>query len=269
DEVKTKRGAESPIRVVDVVYTSGDARKSVQTIAFNLPNDERVRKEKGAKKVMLRNIIRTKFDRILRPIAERILASSQMKYLSADAFFNETLFHELSHSLGPAFVKNEGKVEVRRALGADYSSLEEGKADVMGAYNVLFMIKQGEFPRAFREQLLVSYFVGLFRSVRFGVTEAHGRGAAFQINRFIEEGAARVNEEGKFVIEPDKLEASITALTKDLCMLQHNGDKAAAQAFLSKYGVMSAPMRSALAKLENIPVDIRPQYPLAERSKER
>src|SRR5262249_21223120 len=115
DEVKTTRGGESPIRVVDLLYSSGDARKSVQTIAFNLPNDERVRAEKGAKKVLLRNVIEMKFDRIMRPIAERILDPSQLHLLSADAFFQHTLLHELSHSLGPAFVVVNGQqVEVRR-----------------------------------------------------------------------------------------------------------------------------------------------------------
>lgn len=263
DAVKVTRGRESPIRVVDVAFTSGDARKSVQTIAFNLPNDERVRKEKGAKKVMLRNIIRTKFERILKPIGERILDESQLEYLSADAFFNEVLFHELSHSLGPAFVQNKGKTEIRMALGADYSPLEEGKADVMGAYNILFMIKKGEFPPEFREQLLVSYFAGLFRSVRFGIAESHGKGAAFQINRFIEAGAARLSKDGKFIVDLKKLEASITKLTRTICMLQHNGDPTAVKAFMKKYAVMSDPMTRALAKLDGIPVDLRPTYPLA------
>ena len=266
DEVKTERGAESPIRVVDLVYTSGDARKSVQTIAFNLPNDERVRKEKGAKKVMLRNIIETKFERILRPISERILDESQLQYLDASAFFNEVLFHELSHSLGPAFTEKDGeKVEVRMALGASYSPLEEGKADVMGAYNILFMIEKGEFEKDFREKLLVSYFVGLFRSVRFGVAEAHGKGAAMQINRFLEDGAATYDEKTtKFTVNLDQLEKSIAKLTGDICMLQHNGDKAAVDAMLEKYGVMSPPMKAALDKVADIPVDIRPSYPLAK-----
>jgi hypothetical protein len=191
DEVKTKRGAESPIRVVDLVFAAGDARKSVQTIAFNLPNDERVRAEKGSKKVLLRNVIQTKFDLIMRPIAERILTPAQLPLLSSEAFFYETLFHELSHSLGPAFTMKDGKkVEVRVALEAAQSALEEGKADVMGAYNVLYMIDRKELPKDFRDKLLVSYFAGLFRSTRFGVAEAHGKGAAMQINRFLEEGAA-------------------------------------------------------------------------------
>ena len=263
-DVHAKRGLESPIRVVDLVYTAGDARKSVQTIAYNLPNDERVRAEKGAKKVLLRNIIETKFDVTMRPIAERIMTPSQIKYLSSEAFFNETLFHELSHSLGPAFVKNEGKVEIRVALGASYSALEECKADVMGAYNILYMVKRGELPADFREKLLTSYFAGLFRSTRFGIAEAHGQGSALQINRYLEEGAATFDAKaGKFTVDFAKLEASITKLVHDLCILQHSGDKAAADAILAKYGVMSDAMKQAMASLGDIPVDVRPIYPLA------
>ena len=138
DEIKTKRGAESPIRVVDLVFTAGDARKSVQTIAFNLPNDEKVRAEKGAKKVLLRNLIATKFNVIMRPIGERVMDPGQIVHLDDQAFFQEVLFHELSHSLGPAFTTVAGKqVDVRVALEASYSALEEAKADVMGAYNAV------------------------------------------------------------------------------------------------------------------------------------
>jgi hypothetical protein len=263
DAVKTKRGAESPIRVVDLVYASGDARRSVQTVAFNLPNDERVRAEKGAKKVMLRNVIATKFDLIMRPIAERVMAPAQMKHLSSDAFFNETLFHELSHSLGPAFTSKNGKqIEVRVALEASSSALEECKADVMGAHNILFMIKRGEFPATYREQLLFSYFAGLLRSTRFGVAEAHGKGAAVQINRFLEEGGASFDG-ARFTVDFAKLEAAISHLVHDICMIQHAGDKAAADAMLAKYGVVSEPMRKALDSLGGIPVDIRPIYPVA------
>ncbi len=264
DAVKTKRGSQSPIRVVDLVYTAGDARTSVQTIAFNLPNDERVRKEKGAKKVLLRNLIETKFDAIMKPIGEQVLAPQHHAMLSGDAFFHQVLFHELSHSLGPAFTKKDGrKVEVRVAIGPAYSAIEECKADVMGAYNILYMIDEGELPEDFREKLLVSYFGGLFRSVRFGVAEAHGRGAAVQINRFIEDGAVTLDEQGRFVIDFPKLEASISKLVHDLVMLQHEGDREAVEAFLDAYGVASEAMTNALSKLDGIPVDIRPVYPLA------
>lgn len=265
DEMKTKRGAESPIRVVDLVFSSGEARKSVQTIAFNLPNDEKVRAEKGAKKVLLRNLIATKFNVIMRPIGERVLDGSQIRFLDDQAFFQEVLFHELSHSLGPAFTKKDGKdVDVRVALEASYSALEEAKADVMGAYNVLYMIERGEFPKEMREKLLVSYFAGLFRSVRFGVAEAHGKGAALQIERIVEAGGATVDTaSGKFKVDLDKLETAISDLVRDICTIQHAGDKAAADALLSKYGVISPATRKALDSLGGIPVDVRPLYPLA------
>ena len=264
-EMKTKRGAESPIRVVDLVYSSGDARKSVQTIAFNLPNDEKVRAEKGAKKVMLRNLIEKKFELIMKPIGERILAEDQRRHLSSEAFFNETLFHELSHSLGPAFVTKDGKkVEVRVALGASASTLEEAKADVMGAYNVLFMIEKKVLPEELRQKLLVSYFAGLFRSVRFGIAEAHGQGGAVQINWFLEKGGARFDEKtGRFTVDEAKLTSANTDLVTTICVLQHHGDKAGVEALLAKYGVMSPPMSAALAKLDGIAVDLRPVYPLA------
>lgn len=259
-----KRGGDSPIRVVDLVFASGEARSSVQTIAFNLPNDEVVRKEKGAKKVLLRNLIETKFDRIMRPLAERILDASQVPLLSSEAFFDETLFHELSHSLGPAYVKGTKDQEVRVALESSFSAIEECKADVMGAYNVLYLIKRGEMPKELHDRLLVSYFGGLFRSTRFGVAEAHGKGAAVQINRYLEEGAARFDPQTKrYVVDLPKLEASISKLVHDLCDLQWNGNKAGADALLAKYGVMSDTMTAAMAGLEGIPVDVKPIYPVA------
>lgn len=265
DNVKTKRGKESPIRVVDLVFSSGDARKSVQTIAFNLPNDERVRKEKGAKKVLLRNVIQTKFDVILTPIGKRILDESQQKHLSSAAFFNQVLFHELSHSLGPSHTKKDGKeVEVRQALEDTYTAIEECKADTMGAYNILYMIKKKELPPSLKDKLLVSYFTGLFRSVRFGVAEAHGKGAALQINRYLEAGAATFDSgSGRFTVNAAAFEKAIGTLTHDLVMLQHAGDKAAARALLDKYAVMSPAMKQALASVTAVPVDLRPIYPAA------
>lgn len=265
DAVKTKRGAESPIRVVDLVFTAGDSRKSVQTIAFNLPNDERVRKEKGAKKVLLRNLIETKFDRIMKPIGQQLLDPSLHDRLAGDAFFDQVLFHELSHSLGPAFTKVDGKdVDVRVALGPAYTALEECKADVLGAYNILYMIEEGVLPADSREKVLTSYFAGLFRSVRFGVAESHGQGAAIQINRHLAGGGASFDAaKGTFTIDFTKLEASIEALVRDLVMLQHEGDEAKAKAFLAEHGVMSKALETALAGLDGIPVDIRPVYPVA------
>jgi len=217
DGAKAKRGGESPIRVVDLVFTSGEARKSVQTIAFNLPNDERVRAEKARRKSSCGTSSRRSSSGSCGRFAERIIDPSQLSHLSAEAFFNETLFHELSHSLGPAFTNKPGeKIEVRKALEASAGAIEECKADVMGAYNILYMIQRKEFPAEFREKLLLSYFAGLFRSTRFGVSEAHGQGAALQINRYLEEGAAREGAPGgRFTVDFAKLEASIGRLVHE------------------------------------------------------
>lgn len=259
-----KRGVDSPIHVVDVIFTSGEARGSVQTIAFNLPNDEVVRKEKGAKKVLLRNLIVTKFDKIMRPLAAGVLDASQLSLLSGDAFFDETLFHELSHSLGPAFVRGTKDKEVRVALESSYSAIEECKADAMGAFNVLYLIQRGDLPKTLHDPLLVSYFAGLFRSVRFGAAEAHGKGAAVQINRYLKEGAAVPDATTKHLtVDLPKLEASIGKLVHDLAVIQWEGDKDAADGLLKEYGGVSEPMKVLLDGLGSIPVDVKPVYPLA------
>jgi len=265
DEMKSSRGAESPIRVVDLVFSSGESRKSVQTIAFNLPNDERVRKEKGAKKVMLRNLIAAKFKTILNPIAATLMKKKQLPLLSQEAFFNNVLFHELSHSLGPAFVGNdEANGEVRAALGSSYSGLEEGKADVMGIYNILFMVEKGLIPKEMTNKVLFTYIAGLFRTLRFGVSEAHGKGAALQLNRFLEEGSVQLlPTDQSYQVNFKKLMTSVTNLVRDICTWQHNGDKSVVEAVFEKYGALDEATKTSLARLNAVAVDIKPCYPLA------
>ena len=187
------------MRVVDEIYVGGDSKAGVQTLAFNLPNDERVREEKGSKKVMLRNVLRAKYDKILVPIAERVLAADQVDSTSFDAFFAESLHHELSHGLGPGKITLDGRdTEVRLELKDLYSTLEEAKADVMGIYNILALIEKGEIPAELRDTLEATYVAGLFRAARFGVHEAHGRGVISQFNYLLEKGALEVDEEGRF-----------------------------------------------------------------------
>jgi len=265
DEMKTERGSESPIRVVDLVYTSGEARKAVQTLAFNLPNDERVRKEKGAKKVMLKNTINLKFNKILTPIANKLMKSKQLSFLDQEAFFNNILFHELSHSLGPAHVgNNKENGEIRTALGASYSGLEEGKADVMGIYNIIFMVKRGELPEDFKNKVLFTYIAGLFRSIRFGVVEAHGKGAALQLNTYLKEGSVVfLPDSGTYQVNFKKLEESIRNLVRNICTWQHNGDKKVVDDIFEEFAKLDENTIASLKKLKDIPVDIRPCYPLA------
>jgi peptidase M49-like protein len=262
DEDKNlNRGTESPIRVVDTVYSSGDTRAGVQTIAFNLPNDERVREAKGSKKVLLHNTMRAKYDRILLPIAERVLDPAQVKDVSFDAYFNEVLHHELSHGLGPGTITINGrKTEVRLELKELFSTLEEAKADVMGVYNILALIQQREMPSGLRQSLEPTYVAGLFRSARFGVDEAHGQGVVAQFNYLQQKGALEIDAQGRVHAVSEKFPGAIRDLLHDMLMLQAAGDYAGTKRFLDTYGKAGQPLRDAIGRLADVPVDIRPVY---------
>ena len=256
------RGFESPIAVTYQVHGGGDNVPGVQTIAFNLPNDERVREAKGAKKVTLNNVLGAKFDRILQPMAEVVLVADQAGLLKKEHMSNKTLFHELSHSLGPGTITVDGEeTTVNAALKELYSPIEEGKADIMGGYNVLYMMQRGELSADEKESYLATHFVGLFRSMRFGVAAAHARGAAFQYTYFKEAGAFEFDEDaGKFRLNFDVLEQAVSDLTRDIVILQGNGDYDAAKTFLDNYTVLDANAENAIASLTHLPVDIQPVY---------
>lgn len=255
------RGTESPIRVADSVFTAGDTKAGVQTIAFNLPNDERVREAKGSKKVLLRNTMRAKYDKILVPIAERILDPAQVKDLSFEAYFDEVLHHELSHGLGPGTItKNGKKTEVRLELKELYSTLEEAKADVMGVYNVLALIEKGEMPAELRRALEPTYVAGLFRSARFGLDEAHGQGVVAQFTYLLEKGALAVDKDGRVRAVSEKFPGALRDLLRDMLMLQATGDYEGTKKFLDTYGKPPQVMRDGIARLADVPVDIRPVY---------
>ena len=260
------RGSESPIRVVDLVFTGGDTKAGVQTIAFNLPNDERVREEKGSKKVLLRNIIRAKYDQILEPIAERVLVEEQRDQLSFEAFFSEVLHHELSHGLGPGKITKDGReTEVRLELEELYSTIEEAKADVMGIYDILALIEKGEMSEELLTTLPPTYLAGLFRSARFGVHEAHGQGVIAQFNYLKEKGALEVTEEGLYRIVREEFPGAIREIVHDLVMLEALGDYEGTALFLEEYGKPSPELLAAIDRLEEVPVDIDPVYPQAEK----
>jgi hypothetical protein len=259
------RGSESPIRVVDVLFVGGDSKAGVQTLAFNLPNDERVREEKGSKKVLLRNVLRAKFDQILVPIAERVLLPADAERVSFDAYMAEVLHHELSHGLGPGKITLDGReTEVRLELKELYSTLEEAKADVMGVYNILALIERGEIPAELRATLEPTYVAGLFRAARFGVHEAHGRGVVAQFNYLLERGALEVDADGRFRSVSERFDPAIEQLLHTMVMLQATGDYAGTAEFLDTYGVASEALLAAIDRLGEVPVDVRPIYPQAE-----
>ncbi len=261
------RGLESPIVVVQEVFTAGDAKAGVQTLAFNLPNDERVRQAKGSKKVLLKNVNHAKFQKLLIPIAQRVLDPEQLSYLSFEAFFNHVLMHEMSHGVGPGIITVDGrKTEVKKELKETYSTIEECKADVLGMYNNIFMIEKGEFPRTFDRETWVTFLAGIFRSIRFGINEAHGAGNAIIYNYLLEKGAYEYNPGNETVrVNFDKIATGIRELASQLLLIQANGDYRGAKVFIEKYAVMSPSMKTLVSKLSDLPVDIRPVFQIEEK----
>jgi len=258
-----QRGFESPIAVADQVHGGGDNVPGVQTVAFNLPNDEKVREAKGAKKVILRNVLGAKYDRILKPMASLVLVPDQAGNVTQRYMFMETLFHELSHSLGPGSITVNGrKTTVDQELKEIAGGFEEAKADVMGAYNILHMMDEGVIPNVERPQIRATYVAGLFRAMRFGIGEAHGRGAAMQYRYLRQKGVLAWDKQAKrFRIDPNRIDIAIRDLVGEIVRLQGNGDYAGTKAFLDKYAVLDPEAQQVIDTMKDIPVDIRPIYP--------
>ncbi len=262
-----ERGSESPIVVTNEIFSAGDTKAGVQTLAFNLPNDERVREAKGSKKVMLKNMHEAKFNKLLKPIAEIILDPEQLPLVTFDGFFNHTLMHEMSHGLGPGIITVKGrKTEVRRELKETYSKIEECKADVLGMYNNLFMIKKGVYPESFANEMWVTFLAGTFRSVRFGINEAHGAGNAVIYNYLLEKGAYEYDESAEKVkVNFDKIYPAVKELANKLLVIQAKGDYDGAKQLLADYAVESPSMAALRSKLTGLPVDIRPVFEIEKK----
>lgn len=266
DEYKNlNRGSESPISVVDVLFTAGDTRAGVQTLAFNLPNDEVVREKKGSKKVILKNVSHAKYEKILVPISRRLIDDEQVGNVSFKAFFNHTLVHETAHGLGPGKItieKDGKKVEtsVNAELKELYPVIEEAKADTLGMYLNYMLIDKGMHNAEFMQNLYASFLGGFFRSVRFGANEAHGKANLIQFNYLAEKGAIVRCDNGKYAYVAGRMPDAVKALAHDLLMIEALGDYEGAKVFVEKYGEMPAEMKAAIDSLSDIPTDIRPSY---------
>lgn len=259
------RKFESPIKVVQEVFTAGDARKSVQTSAFNLPNDERVREAKGSKKVLLKNVMEAKFRLSGQPIALRVLDPGEASKLSFDAYFNQVLFHELSHGLGPGIINGPDgkKVEARLLLKNLYSTIEECKADVLGVWNILYAMDR-KWLSGFDEAALFTTDAALmFRSMRFGLEEAHGGGTAVQWNWYREQNAIEPASGGRFRVRPEKFREAVRSLAAELLEIEATGDFARASRLLDRYGKSTPEIQTTIARLKDIPVDITPVFAAA------
>jgi len=263
EEYKSSRGLASPIKVVQEVLSAGDTKAGVQTTAFNLPNDERVREAKGSKKVMLKNVAQAKYEKCWIPIAHTLLAAKPLQNVSFDMYFNDVLMHEMSHGLGPGMITqpNGERVDVAKLLKEHYSVIEECKADVLGVYNLLFLMDKGVFPKN-EYGLFATYLGGMFRSIRFGINEAHGGGVAIQFNYLMEKGAFFSDSQGRLDLDEQKMAPALSELAHRLLMLQATGDYEGTQAFVHKYRLMTPVMQNCIDKLQDAPVDIRPTFRL-------
>lgn len=251
-------GTDADLNAYDVVYYAGHSNAGSKTIAINLPNDEEVQLAKGTRRLQLKNAMQAKFDKILVPISEQLIAEDQQQYVTFDAFFANTMFHEVAHGLG---IKNtvNGKGMVRTALKETASALEEGKADILGLYMISELYKKGEISEGKLMDNYVTFLAGIFRSVRFGASSAHGKANMVRFNFFKEKGAFAVDSTtGRYRVDFDKMTDAMNELSNLLLTLQGNGDYEGAKALLETKGVITNDLQAELDKLTdaNIPVDI-------------
>ncbi|HXD15941.1 MAG TPA: hypothetical protein VN654_02925 [Vicinamibacterales bacterium] len=256
-----KLGALAPIRVVDVVFSGGDGNRGVQTAAYNLPNDERITAEKGAKRVMLKNTQDAKFAKVLVPISKVALAAKDQPNVEFDAFFTHILMHELMHGLGPHnIVAGERPSTVRQELKETYSTIEEAKADISGLFALQFLVDRGTLEKKYEQTMYTTYLASMFRSIRFGLNEAHGRGVAMQLNYFLDKGGVTVSPDGTFAVNPARIKQNVTDLTRDLMTMQAVGDYAASKQMIATLAVVRPPVQRVLDRLASVPVDIEPRF---------
>ena len=259
-------GGLAPIVVVNEIYAAGDANRGVQTAAFNLPNDERVVREKGAKRVMLKNVQDAKFAKTLVPIAKVVLSPGDQQSLSFDAFFTHIVAHELMHGLGPHSITVSGRqTTVRQEFKETYSAIEEAKADISGLFAVQYLIDKGTLPKSLEKTLYTTFLASTFRSIRFGINEAHGRGIAIQLNYLLDHGGFTARRDGTFAVNLSRVKEGVAGLTREIMTLQAEGDYAKAAALRDRLGVVRPQVQRALDRLTAVPVDIEPRFSTAER----
>lgn len=269
-----KLGAAAPIRVVDEILSAGDSAHGVQTAAYNLPNDDRVVQQKGSKRVMLKNVQEAKFRSVLLPIARRTLTHDAMVDVTFEPFFTHILAHELMHGLGPHQIKvGDRDTTPREELKDLYAAIEECKADVTGLFALQYMMDHAKemglgkvlaSDEAAQRQLYTTYLASSFRTLRFGLNDAHGRGMAIQFNTYTDKGAYVQHDDATFSVDVAKMKTAVTELDHDLLTIEAQGDYAAAKRLLDEMGVIRPAVRKALDSLQGIPTDIEPIFVTAE-----
>jgi hypothetical protein len=261
-----KLGGMAPIRVVNVIFSAGDGNRAVQAAAFNLPNDERIAKEVGTKRTLLKNVQEAKFKHVLLPISRIALGPADRKQVSFDAFFTHILMHELMHGLGPhQATGRDGKTTtVRAALQDSYGALEEAKADISGLFALQHLIDKGLLDASLERAVYATFLASAFRSLRFG-GGAHATGMALQVNTLLDAGAFQVARDGSFTVVAAKVKEAVRALTAEIMTVQATGDRTKAAEMVGARAKLRPEVAAILAKLGKVPVDIDPRFPTAEK----
>ena len=261
----SKRGHLTPMEVMDAPYRAGDLRHGYQAVADNLPNDPRIHQEKGTKKIFFKNFMDARVRYVVLPIARKLMRPEQAAKASAEGYLAGTLMHEISHELGPDFARREGKqVDVREAIGPAYSGLEEAKADVVGMFGLKWLVDHGAMPKERLEEYYASYVAGIFRTLRFGTGEAHGRAEMMEFS-YLKEQRALAYSGGLYTIDFSRMPGALAGLAKELLQMEASGDRARTEAWFTKYDQMPSELKSALANTTDIPVDINPIFAFPDR----
>jgi hypothetical protein len=258
----SKRGQPSPMEVMDAPLRTGDLLHGYQAVADNLPNDPRIHDTKGTKKIFFKNFMDARVNYVVLPLAKYVMPEAQAALASGEGYMAAVVLHEISHGLGPAYSHVNGKqVPITEAIGPVYSALEEAKADVVGIYGLDWLMDHGALPKNRAQEYYSSYVAGIFRSVRYGVAEAHGRAEMMEFNYLVEQKAVnRVG--GKYAVDFGRMPAAIASLAKELLTIEATGDRARAEAWMNRYDKMPAELAEAMKAASKLPVDVWPVYSL-------
>jgi hypothetical protein len=267
EDKPSMQGHSTPMEVMDAPFRGGDLRHGYQAVADNLPNDPRIHQEKGTKKIFFKNFMDARVNYIVLPIGKLLMRDDQAALASMDGYMAVVLMHEISHGLGPAFARTSaGQADIRESMGPAYAGLEEAKADVVGLYGLNWLMEKGVLPKEKDVTYYASYVAGIFRTVRFGVAEAHGRAEMMEFNYLSEQGAIKRDAKtGKYVIDFTKMPGAIASLAKELLEIEATGDRNRAEQWFKKYDSMPAELKSLLANVKDVPVDIDPVSAFGEQ----
>jgi len=261
-DLPSKRGKQSPMEVVDAIYRAGDLLHGYQAVADNLPNDPRIHEQKGSKKIFWKNFMEARVNYIILPIAQRLMPPDQAKLVTAEALLNFVTLHEISHGLGPAYARTAaGQSDIREAIGPQYSALEESKADITGMICVKWLVDHGAIPKDRLNSIYASFLGETFRTVRFGIAEAHGQGAMMELSYLSEQDAVRRDRStGLYEVNFEKMPGAMALLAKELLEQEATGDRARTESWFKKYAVMPPELLTALNQSSDIPVDVDPTF---------